>query len=119
MAEPLRERVLGRVVAVDVFKPNVLEPVVSRGTLLDEDWFPRLEQTGIERVMVRSAISCESRYGICALTVSDEESVLPGQRVAHWDPHTIPVITQVAGQVNLVDVVDGVTVNMVFSDGVE
>jgi len=54
------------VVAVDVFKPNVLEPVVSRGTLLDEDWVERLEQEGIERVKVRSAISCESRYGICA-----------------------------------------------------
>jgi len=222
VVEPLRERVLGRVVAVDVFKPNVDEPVVPRGTLLDEDWVERLEQEGIERVKVRSAITCESRYGICAkcygrdlgrghlvnigeavgvvaaqsigepgtqltmrtfhvggaasrsaavsqievkskgqvrfenlkllpqqgedvksvvisrsgelkvldefglirerykvpygaaLSVSDQDSVMPGQRVAHWDPHTIPVITEVAGQVSLVDVVEGVTVNRVL-----
>jgi DNA-directed RNA polymerase subunit beta' len=221
VVEPLRERVLGRVVAVDVVKLNVEEPIVRAGTLLDEDWVERLEKEGIERVTVRSAITCESRFGICAkcygrdlgrghlvnigeavgvvaaqsigepgtqltmrtfhvggaasgtavvsqievkskgsikfenlkllaqhgevgdnlvavsrsgemkvldefglvrerykvpygavLTIKDGEKVVSGQRVANWDPHTIPVITEVAGQVRLIDVIEGITVNL-------
>ncbi|MEN8217023.1 MAG: DNA-directed RNA polymerase subunit beta' [Pseudomonadota bacterium] len=218
VVEPLRDRILGRVVAVDVFKANIEVPVVNAGTLLDENWVDRLEQEGVDRVTVRSAITCKARFGICAkcygrdlgrghlvnigeavgvvaaqsigepgtqltmrtfhvggaasraaavseievkskgtvkfenlkllpqqgddiksvtisrsgeikvldefglirerykvpygaiLSVNDNESIESGQRVAYWDPHTIPVITEVAGQVNLVDVVEGVTV---------
>lgn len=38
IVEPLHERVLGRVVATDVYIPNQQEPIVTAGTLLDEDW---------------------------------------------------------------------------------
>jgi hypothetical protein len=38
--------------------------------------------------------------------------------VAHWEPHTIPVITEVAGQVSLVEVVEGES-GFGCSDGVE
>jgi len=221
VVEPLHDRVLGRVVAEDVFKPKQSEPVIKAGTLLDEEWVERLEPEGIDRVKVRSAITCESRYGICArcygrdlgrghlvnigeavgvvaaqsigepgtqltmrtfhiggaasraasinqievksrgtikfenlkllpqeseeglikliavsrsgeinvidefglererykvpygalLSINDGESVEAGQVIAGWDPHTFPVITEVAGRVVMTDAVEGVTVN--------
>ncbi|MCL5669387.1 MAG: DNA-directed RNA polymerase subunit beta', partial [Gammaproteobacteria bacterium] len=48
-------------------------------------------------------------YG-AVLTVSDGDQVVPGQIVANWDPHTRPVITEVAGRIKFSDIVDGVTV---------
>ena len=66
IVEPLHERVLGRVVASDVYIPNQSEPVVKAGTLLDEEWVDRLEKLGIDQVLVRSPISCETRFGLCA-----------------------------------------------------
>jgi len=47
-------------------------------------------------------------YG-AVLTVDDGADVSGGQTVATWDPHTHPIITEVAGYVNFVDMVDGVT----------
>ncbi len=67
VVEPLRERVLGRVLAEDVLIPTQDEPLITRGTLLDEAWVERLDEHSIDRVRVRSAITCESRYGICAM----------------------------------------------------
>ena len=66
IVEPLHERVLGRVVAVDVYMPNQDEPVVAAGTLLDEAWVDKLEKLGIDQVVVRSPISCKTRFGLCA-----------------------------------------------------
>ena len=222
VVEPLRDRVLGRVVAEDVLKAELSNPVVSAGVLLDEDWVDVLEKEGIDRVKVRSAITCESRYGICAkcygrdlgrghlvnrgeavgvvaaqsigepgtqltmrtfhiggavsraaainqievkskgivkfdvhlkalpqhsaedqnrwvvvsrsgelsirdefglererykvpygaiLTIDDNHSVKAGQMIATWDPHTIPVITEVDGQISFTDVTSGITVS--------
>jgi DNA-directed RNA polymerase subunit beta' len=66
VVEPLSERVLGRVVAKDVVDPNTQEIIVPAGTLLDERYVKVLEQHGIEQVLVRSVITCETRYGVCA-----------------------------------------------------
>ncbi len=66
IVEPLHERVLGRVVATDVYIPNQNEPVVKAGTLLDEEWVDHLEQLGVDQVLVRSPIACETRFGLCA-----------------------------------------------------
>lgn len=66
IVEPLHERVLGRVVASDVYIPNQQEPIVKAGTLLDEEWVDRLEKLGIDQILVRSPISCETRFGLCA-----------------------------------------------------
>ncbi|MDA9272286.1 DNA-directed RNA polymerase subunit beta', partial [bacterium] len=66
IVEPLHERVLGRVVAVDVFVPNQSEPIVKAGTLLDEEWVERLEKWSVDQVVVRSPISCLTRFGLCA-----------------------------------------------------
>ncbi|MDX1902021.1 MAG: DNA-directed RNA polymerase subunit beta' [Gammaproteobacteria bacterium] len=217
VVEPLHERVLGRVVAQDIVYPASDEVVVAAGTLLDEKWVARLEELRIDQVLVRSPISCESRYGICSacygrdlarghkvnigeavgviaaqsigepgtqltmrtfhiggaasratavnnvqiklagkvklhnikliqhhsgkfiavsrsgelsivdehgrereryripygaeLSVSDGSKVDAGQIVATWDPHSHPVITEVAGQIKFADLVEGVTMN--------
>ncbi|RMG30889.1 MAG: DNA-directed RNA polymerase subunit beta' [Gammaproteobacteria bacterium] len=67
VVESLGERVLGRVVAVDTYAPGSDEVAVPKGTLLDEKWVERLEQLGIDEIRVRSAITCETRYGVCAM----------------------------------------------------
>ncbi|WP_167554618.1 DNA-directed RNA polymerase subunit beta' [Legionella israelensis] len=66
IVEPLHERVLGRVVAQDVYLPSEEEPIVKAGTLLDEDWVEHLEKMGIDQVLVRSPINCKTRFGLCA-----------------------------------------------------
>ncbi len=66
IVEPLHERVLGRVVAQDVYIPNHNKPVVTAGTLLDEEWVDNLEKLGVDQILVRSPISCETRFGLCA-----------------------------------------------------
>ncbi len=223
--EPLRERVLGRVVAEDVYKAGIDEPIIKAGILLDEDGVEQIEKAGIDRIIVRSAITCESHYGVCAkcygrdlarghlvntgeavgvvaaqsigepgtqltmrtfhiggaasgaaaisninvkskgslkfenldiltqetdeetklivisrsgqlslidefgmkrerhkvpygaiLTVKDNDKVEAGQLIATWDPHTVPVITEVAGKVTLQDVIEAVTVDKETDD---
>ena len=216
VVEPLRERVLGRVVATELSYPGDSRIAVERGTLLDERWVDRIEQLGIDEVRVRSPITCDTRYGVCAacygrdlargepvnigesvgvvaaqsigepgtqltmrtfhiggaasraaavdnvsvkgdgvarlhnlkvvqhadghyvavtrsgelsiadehgrererykipygavLSVADGNAVTGGQMVANWDPHTHPVVSEVAGRVRFSDAVDGVTV---------
>ncbi|MBI4006029.1 MAG: DNA-directed RNA polymerase subunit beta', partial [Gammaproteobacteria bacterium] len=217
VVEPLRDRVLGRALAADAVRSGTDEVVIPAGTLLDEYWVNMLDEAGIDQVMVRSAITCETRYGICGacygrdlgrghlvnigeavgvvaaqsigepgtqltmrtfhiggaasraaavsnievknggtlklhnvkllqqesgnqvvvsrsgevtiqdevgrererykipygavLTVADGAEVQPGQAVSDWDPHTHPVITEVAGQIQFSDIVEGVTVD--------
>jgi DNA-directed RNA polymerase subunit beta' len=66
VVEPLRERVLGRIVAEDVFLPGDDEdPIVTRNTLLDEKWVQKLEDAGVQSIQVRSTITCESSFGVC------------------------------------------------------
>ena len=66
VVEPLAERVLGRVVAEDVVSPSTSEVEIPSGTLLDESWVEKLEGVGIDEVKVRSAITCKTRFGVCA-----------------------------------------------------
>ncbi len=67
VVEPLRERVLGRVLAEDVASPaNEKEIVMEAGVLLDEKTVEVLEDYGVDCVKVRSPINCETRFGVCA-----------------------------------------------------
>ena len=65
VVEPLRERVLGRVLLHDATHPNTNEVVIAAGTMLTEKLVDQLEQVGIDRVKVRSAITCKTGKGIC------------------------------------------------------
>jgi len=64
--EPLRERILGRVVASDVLNPDTQDVLYAAGYLLDEDAVDTIETLGIDEVRVRTPLSCETRYGLCA-----------------------------------------------------
>ncbi len=216
VVEGLGERVLGRVVSEDVVVAASGEVLVKSGVLIDEKLVKLLEKMGIDQVMVRSPITCETRYGVCAqcygrdlgrghrinigeavgviaaqsigepgtqltmrtfhvggaasraaaangvevkskgtirlhniktvrhekghlvavsrsgelgvvdefgrererykipygatITVNDADVVSAGQSVANWDPHTHPVVTEVAGMIKFSDFVDGITV---------
>jgi len=222
VVEELRERILGRVTARDVYKPGKDDVVCPQDTLLDEAWVDTLETVGIDQVRVRSPITCEARVGVCAecygrdlarghqvnmgeavgviaaqsigepgtqltmrtfhiggaasraaavnsievknagtvrlhniktvrhqsgnlvavsrsgeLTVADDmglekerykvtygatlrvgdgDAVQGGQVVATWDPHTHPVITEVAGRLRFEDFIQGVTVESKTDD---
>ncbi|SEP63827.1 DNA-directed RNA polymerase subunit beta' [Ectothiorhodospira magna] len=221
VVEPLRERVLGRVLANDVLSLSG-DLIMPRGTLLDEDAVDAMEAAGVDEVVVRSAITCQTRHGICAkcygrdlarghrvnigeavgviaaqsigepgtqltmrtfhiggaasrtaaassisvkgkgsirlhniktvtnkhgnlvavsrsgeigvideagrereryklpygavILVVDGEAVEAGKEVATWDPHTHPIITEVAGTIRMQDFLDGVTVNKQVDD---
>jgi DNA-directed RNA polymerase subunit beta' len=217
VVEGLGERVLGRVVAENVMRPGSDDVVViEAGIMIDEKLVKLIEQEGVDQIKVRSPISCQTRYGVCAqcygrdlarghrinhgeavgviaaqsigepgtqltmrtfhiggaasraaaansievkgkgavrlhnvktvhherghwvavsrsgelgvidefgrererykipygavITVSDGDNIVPGQIVATWDPHTHPVVTEVAGFIKFSDFFDGLTV---------
>ncbi|MDO5687661.1 MAG: DNA-directed RNA polymerase subunit beta' [Neisseria sp.] len=64
--EPLRDRILGRVVATDVVDPVSGETVVEAGTMLSEAEVDLIDNSGIDEVKVRTPITCQTRYGLCA-----------------------------------------------------
>ncbi|MGB4118294.1 MAG: DNA-directed RNA polymerase subunit beta' [Polaromonas sp.] len=64
--ESLRDRVLGRTVVEDVLHPENRSILAPRGTLLDEDAIEELEIAGVDEVKVRTALNCETRFGLCA-----------------------------------------------------
>ena len=66
VVEPLRERILGRVVTADVVNPDTQEIVYAAGTLLDEDAVDNIERLDIDEVWVRTPLTCETRFGLCA-----------------------------------------------------
>ncbi|MCA6064383.1 DNA-directed RNA polymerase subunit beta' [Thalassolituus marinus] len=214
----LGDRILGRVVATDVHKPGSEgDIVVPAGTLIDEAWVQKIEAEGIDEIIVRSAITCESRVGICSscygrdlgrghqvnvgeavgviaaqsigepgtqltmrtfhiggaasrssaadsvqiknngtirlhnmktvtrdngnlvavsrsgaiaiadehgrerelyklpygavISVQDGDKVEAGQKVATWDPHTHPIVTEVKGRIEFVGMEEGITIN--------
>ena len=64
--EPLRERILGRVLASEVIDPESGNELFAAGKLLDEDAVERIEALGIDEVRVRTPLTCETRYGLCS-----------------------------------------------------
>ncbi|MFZ1891674.1 MAG: DNA-directed RNA polymerase subunit beta' [Formosimonas sp.] len=64
--EALADRIFGRVAAADVINPETQETVFEAGTLLAEDHVELIEKLGIDEVKVRTALNCDTRYGLCA-----------------------------------------------------
>ena len=214
---PLRDRILGRTVVGDVYSNIDDSVVVPNGEMIDEKYFEAIEANNIDEVKVRSAVTCDTRYGICSkcygrdlarghlvnrgeavgviaaqsigepgtqltmrtfhiggaatagasvsnievknsgsiklenlrsvrnsdkkqvvvarsgelivqdqngsdreryklpygavLQVNDGDAIEAGQIVANWDPHTHPIITEVAGKVQFSEMTEGMTVN--------
>jgi len=64
--EALRERILGRVTVDDLVDPETQETVIFAGTMLDEDLVDVIDKLGIDEVKVRTPLTCDTRYGLCA-----------------------------------------------------
>ena len=64
--ESLRDRVLGRTAAENILHPEDQSVVAEAGAMLDEDKMDELELAGVDEVKVRTALTCETRFGICA-----------------------------------------------------
>ena len=64
--ESLRDRVLGRTTAEEVLDPETRAVLAEAGDMLDEDRIEELETAGVDEVKVRTALTCETRFGICA-----------------------------------------------------
>jgi DNA-directed RNA polymerase subunit beta' len=71
--EPLRERIVGSVASEDVFDPHELDEhgdqrlLVQAGQLIDEEAANAIEDAGIEKVKIRSVLTCEARRGVCRM----------------------------------------------------
>jgi DNA-directed RNA polymerase subunit beta' len=71
--ETLKERITGTVAAEDVFDPHQLDEhgdpklLVPSGQLVDEEAADAIEEAGIEKVHIRSVLTCESRRGVCRM----------------------------------------------------
>ncbi len=64
--ESLRDRILGRTTAEEVLHPETRALLLPAGHMLDEDTIEELEAAGVDEVKVRTALTCETRFGICA-----------------------------------------------------
>ncbi|HUO05083.1 MAG TPA: DNA-directed RNA polymerase subunit beta' [Candidatus Binataceae bacterium] len=65
--EAIGERVLGRVAVEDVVDPRNREVIARAGEEIDEAKVQRIEDAGIERVMIRSVLTCQAQHGVCVL----------------------------------------------------
>ena len=66
VVETLVERILGRTALNDLIDPSTNEVIVEGGKLIDENATSKIENTLIDSVYVRSALTCETKRGICA-----------------------------------------------------
>jgi len=66
VVESLRERILGRVCTTDIINPENGQVMAPVNTLLDEDVVDAIESVGLDEIKVRTPLTCETRYGLCA-----------------------------------------------------
>jgi DNA-directed RNA polymerase subunit beta' len=64
--ESLRDRILGRMAAVEVLHPETQDAILEPGQMIDEDVLDVLEAAGVDEVKVRTPLTCDTRYGLCA-----------------------------------------------------
>ncbi|MBM4140819.1 MAG: DNA-directed RNA polymerase subunit beta' [Nitrospira sp.] len=63
--QPLEERILGRIVAEDIKDPITKEVIVKRNQEIDEELTQKIIDAGIDRVKIRSVLTCQSKFGVC------------------------------------------------------
>jgi DNA-directed RNA polymerase subunit beta' len=66
VVEALRERILGRTLAIDLIHPETQDVLFAAGTLIDEEGVDAIDNVGIDEVKVRTALSCDTRWGVCS-----------------------------------------------------
>ncbi|OGQ51337.1 MAG: DNA-directed RNA polymerase subunit beta' [Deltaproteobacteria bacterium RIFCSPLOWO2_02_56_12] len=81
--EPLGERVLGRVALEDVKDPFTSEVIVKSNQGIDEDLVQRIEDAGLERIKIRSVLTCQSKRGVCVMCYGRD--LARGHNVTHGE----------------------------------
>ena len=66
VVESLRERILGRVCTTDIINPENSQVMYPTNSLLDEEAVEAIESVGLDELKVRTPLTCETRYGLCA-----------------------------------------------------
>ena len=120
---PLGDRVLGRVTARDVFTPTDKDnAVVPAGTLLDEKTVEMVERAGVDEIWVRSAITCETRHGICSkcygrdlarghqVNVGEAVGVIAAQSIGEPGPQLTMRTFHIGGAASRASAVDNIQV---------
>ena len=64
--ESLSDRILGRTAADEVLHPETRAVLTKAGEMFDEDMLDLLDAAGVDEVKVRTALNCETRFGLCA-----------------------------------------------------
>ena len=63
---PLRERIMGRVAVDNIVDIVTDEIIVGTGKIIEEEAAQRVEKAGVEKIRIRSVLTCETKYGVCA-----------------------------------------------------
>ncbi|HEV8376383.1 MAG TPA: DNA-directed RNA polymerase subunit beta', partial [Candidatus Polarisedimenticolia bacterium] len=63
--EPLRDRIVGRVAMEDIVDPFTGDLIIKTNEEITEDYASLIQASGIERVKIRSVLTCESKRGVC------------------------------------------------------
>ncbi len=63
---PLGDRILGRVALENIVDPYSKETILEAGNEITEAKVAEIEKSGIDRVLIRSVLTCRSRRGVCA-----------------------------------------------------
>ncbi len=74
--EPLRERIVGRVPVDDVIHPNTGELISKRTEMITEQKALEIEESGFEKLVIRSVLTCETKNGVCCFCY--------GRNMADW-----------------------------------
>lgn len=64
--EQLYDRVVGRIALMDVLHPETGEVIIPANTMIDEEKAMLIDEIGVNSVIIRSVLTCNSRYGVCA-----------------------------------------------------
>src|ERR1700730_12198543 len=64
--EPLRDRIIGRTTLEKITDPFTGETIVDVNEVMDEELSSAIQDAGIEKVKIRSVLTCASRRGVCA-----------------------------------------------------
>jgi DNA-directed RNA polymerase subunit beta' len=65
LIEPLNQRIIGRVSIDTILDPNTGEVLVEENQMISDEVGYKIEKLGIERVKIRSVLTCKTKHGVC------------------------------------------------------
>jgi DNA-directed RNA polymerase subunit beta' len=71
MIEPLTDRLIGRYPSEDVIDPETGEVIIERNIMINDKVANRIVKAGIEKVKIRSVLTCQAKNGVCAHCYGD------------------------------------------------